>query len=120
MPVVFDKLGIRFTYPENWRLDETEALQGAATVTVYSPGGSFWSISLHAIETVPEELVAATVKALRETYDELDAEPMTEAVAGHESGRERRLLLLPRPDEHGPGPIVRSGAIQRPDSLSGR
>jgi hypothetical protein len=84
MPAVFDKLGIRFTYPENWNLDETEALQGAATVTVYSPGGSFWSISLHSIDSEPEELVAAAVKALKETYDELDSEPTTEVVEGHE------------------------------------
>jgi hypothetical protein len=84
MPAVFDKLGIRFTYPENWKLDETEALEGAATVTVYSPGGSFWSISLHSIDTEPEELVAAAVKALRETYDELDAETTTDEIAGHE------------------------------------
>ena len=84
MPVVFDKLGIRFTYPENWQLDESEALAGAATVTVYSPGGSFWSISLHSIDTEPEELVASAVKALRETYDELDEETISEEVAGHD------------------------------------
>lgn len=83
MPAVFDKLGIRFVYPDNWRLDESEALGGAATVTVYSPGGSFWAVSLHSVDTPPAELVATTVKALRETYDELDAEDVSDEVAGH-------------------------------------
>jgi hypothetical protein len=84
MPAVFDKLGIRFTYPENWSLDETEALEGAATVTVYSPGGSFWAVSLHSAETPPTELVAAAVKALRETYSDLDVEETTEQAAGYD------------------------------------
>lgn len=84
MPAVFDKLGIRFTYPDNWRLDESEALEGAATVTVYSPGGSFWTISLHPPDTPPADLVASAVKALRETYDELDVENVTDTAAGRE------------------------------------
>jgi hypothetical protein len=84
MPAVFDKLGIRFTYPENWRVDESEALGGECSVTVYSPGGSFWAVSLHAPETDPRNLVKAAVKALRETYQDLDDEPLTEEIAGHE------------------------------------
>ena len=39
MPATFNKLGLRFTYPENWTIDESEALEGAAAVTVFSPGG---------------------------------------------------------------------------------
>ena len=31
MPAVFDKLGIRFLYPENWTLDEQEAFEPATT-----------------------------------------------------------------------------------------
>ena len=47
MAAIFDKLGIRFLYPENWKLDESEALEGNQVVTVYSPGESFWSIMIH-------------------------------------------------------------------------
>ena len=39
MAAIFDKLGIRFQYPENWTLDESEALAGDQAVTVFSPGG---------------------------------------------------------------------------------
>ncbi len=39
MPRVYDKLGIRFLYPDNWTLDEDEAIQGNRSVTALSPGG---------------------------------------------------------------------------------
>lgn len=84
MPAQFQKLGIRFTYPENWKLDESEALEGERAVTVYSPGGSFWSISLHDPETKLGTLVKSAVKALRDTYPDLDFEEAVETVAGHQ------------------------------------
>ncbi|MGC3966882.1 MAG: hypothetical protein QM775_05775 [Pirellulales bacterium] len=82
MPATFNKLGLHFVYPDNWSVDETEALEGSASVTVYSPGGSFWSVSLHPKETPPQDLVRSAVKALRQTYDELDAEDVEETLAG--------------------------------------
>jgi hypothetical protein len=82
MPAVFRKLGLSFTYPENWSLDEGEALEGNRSVAVYSPGGSFWSVSIHPSETRPHDLVKAAIKALRETYDELDTEEIEDSMAG--------------------------------------
>jgi hypothetical protein len=82
MPATFNKLGLQFVYPDNWTVDETEALEGAASVTVYSPGGSFWSVSLHPRETPPQELVRSAVQALKQTYDELDTEDVTQDLAG--------------------------------------
>ncbi len=81
MPATFNKLGLRFTYPENWTVDESEALEGAAAVTVFSPGGSFWSVSLHSKETPARDLVRSAVKALKQTYEELDAEEVSEVLA---------------------------------------
>jgi hypothetical protein len=82
MPAVFRKLGLSFTYPDNWTLDEQEALEGNGSVTVYSPDGSFWSVSIHPSDSRPRALVKAAVKALRETYDELDAEEVEDSMAG--------------------------------------
>jgi hypothetical protein len=82
MPAVFQKLGLSFTYPENWSLDEGEALEGNRSVAVYSPGGAFWSVSIHPSETRPHDLVKAAIQALRETYDELDAEEVEDSMAG--------------------------------------
>jgi hypothetical protein len=82
MPAVFRKLGLSFNYPENWSLDEGEALDGNRSVAVYSPGGSFWSVSIHPSETAPHDLVKAAIQALRETYDELDVEEVEDSMAG--------------------------------------
>jgi hypothetical protein len=84
MAAIFDKLGIRFLYPENWQLDESEALAGNQLVSVYSPGGSFWSVMIHPPSTAPATLAAAALKAMRQQYDELDSEEVRETVGGHD------------------------------------
>jgi len=65
MPAKFDKMGISFQYPENWTLDEEDALQGRDSVTVYTPGGGFWSVAVHPSTTDPDQL-ATTVWRLKE------------------------------------------------------
>jgi hypothetical protein len=84
MPAQYDKLGIRFQYPENWTLDEIEARDNRNSVSVYSPAGAFWSITLHPPDLSPQELADAALAAMRQEYDELDAEPVAETVAGRE------------------------------------
>ena len=84
MPAAYEKLGIRFQYPENWTLDEIEALEGNNSVTVYTPNGGFWSIMIHPPGTSPAELADAALEAMREQYDDLDVESAAETVAGRE------------------------------------
>ncbi len=83
MPAVFNKLGITFSYPENWQVDEAEAVEGARSVTLYAPGGgAFWTVSVHPRKTDPLRLANAASKALQEEYDSLESEPVSENVAG--------------------------------------
>lgn len=84
MPAVFNKMGIRFTYPDNWTVDETSALEGAASVTVYSPTESFWSVSLHPADVEAESLIRSAIAALKETYSDLDVEEINESIQGRE------------------------------------
>ncbi len=82
MPATFDSLGISFQYPENWTLDDSDALLGRKSVTVYSPGGAFWSVAIHSGSTDPDELAKAVVEGMKQTYEGLEAEPAEEIVAG--------------------------------------
>ena len=82
MPALFNKLGINFHYPENWTLDEQEALEGEPTVTVNSPGGAFWSVAIHPIADDPGRLTKTAVDALKQVYSDLDAEEASDQVAG--------------------------------------
>jgi hypothetical protein len=82
MPVKFDKMGIAFQYPDNWTLDEKDALAGEDSVTVYSPGGAFWSVAVRPRTASPEQLAQEAVDALRQEYSQLDAERVKDRVAG--------------------------------------
>jgi len=84
VPGKFDKLGISFRYPDNWTLDEEDALAGRRSVTVYSPGGAFWSVTLHPPSADPARLAMAAVDAMREEYPEIEVEEIREALAGRE------------------------------------
>jgi hypothetical protein len=84
VPAAFDKLGIHFLYPDNWTLDEQDAIAGNRSVTVYSPGGAFWSIVVHDPTADLRELAAEALNALKAEYEGAEAEPAREEVAGHE------------------------------------
>ena len=78
----FDRLGLRFDHPDNWAVDTDDAEGRFATATVYAPGGAFWSVSGHAAGGDPRELAAAVVAHMKQEYQELDAEPAEEDLAG--------------------------------------
>ena len=84
MPLKFEKLGISFQYPDNWTLDEEDALVGRRSVTVYSPGGAFWSVAAHPRSADPARLAKAAVEAMRQEYEGLEAEETREALVGRE------------------------------------
>ena len=79
----FDRFGLAFDYPDNWTVDAGDAAGGRPEVTVYSPGGAFWSVSLHTPAGGAEELAAAVVTQMREEYRDLDSEPAKASVSGH-------------------------------------
>jgi len=78
MPNVFEKLGIRFLYPDNWTLDEQEAIEGNESVTVVSPGGAFWSIVLHPDDDDPNRLATTALKTLQAEYADSEVEAVAE------------------------------------------
>lgn len=84
MPARFDKLGISFQYPENWTLDEADAVAGRQSVTVSSPGGAFWSVALHPATADPAGLARAVVDAMKDEYKEVEVDEAHETLVGHE------------------------------------
>lgn len=85
MPRQFDKLGVSFQYPDNWTLDEQEVLVGRRSVTVYSPGGAFWSVSIHSRNVDPAKLAKAALNAMREEYPDLEQEEVRDTIARRET-----------------------------------
>ncbi len=95
MPAKYEKLGIAFQYPENWTLDEEDAISGRGSVTVYSPGGGFWTVALHPESADPSKLAQAAVDAMKGEYEGLEVEEAREDLAGHElSGFDLNFFYL--------------------------
>lgn len=84
MPALFDKMGIRFQYPDNWTLDESDAAEGLWSVSVQSPGGAFWSVFIHPRGVSPREIVRSVVVTMKNEYPDMDVEPVHESIAGKE------------------------------------
>jgi hypothetical protein len=83
MPALFDKLGIKFLYPDDWTLEPStdEDQQGA---TVYSPGGAFWSVVVRGRDDDPVELAKVAMAAIGDLYTDIDTEAVEETIGGHE------------------------------------
>jgi hypothetical protein len=80
MPAVYEKMGIRFLYPDNWVLDESEAVAGHQSVSVHSPSGAFWSIAVHDLPVDPSELASTALRTLKAEYPDSEAEVVSEQV----------------------------------------
>ncbi len=93
MAAVFDHLGIHFLYPENWSV-ETEQEEDEIEVTVFSPGGGFWSLAVSE-DSDPQALAELVVQAMNEQYDELDSEIVSDSIGGEElSGYDLNFYCL--------------------------
>jgi len=84
MPQQFDKLGIRFAYPDNWALEEEEVAGGQA-VSVSSPGGAFWWVAIFEQRKPAAEIARAVIEGLRQQYNNIDVEAVVgDVIAGQE------------------------------------
>ncbi len=84
MPSEWRFEGISFQYPENWSLDEEDIAAGQRSVTVYSPGGGFWSLCIYPSSVDPKQLAEAAALAMREEYEGLEAEAIEESINGRD------------------------------------
>jgi hypothetical protein len=63
-------------------VDEEDATPGHRSVTVYSPGGGFWSIAMHNGSTDPSKLANAALEAMKQEYQGLEVEEVQETLVG--------------------------------------
>ena len=79
--MLFQANGIRFQYPDNWKLVR-EDVETGWTVSVQSPATAFFMLTFD--DQMPESgLVAQTVlDALRADYPDLEADDALESLAG--------------------------------------
>jgi hypothetical protein len=79
MPAVYQKLGVRLLYPENWSVTEEETYEWPRTVTFQSPETSFWTLHVFPPEHSSQAGIDEVVKAIREVYEDLEVLPAEES-----------------------------------------
>ncbi len=95
MPAEYNHDNIRFQYPENWRVEEDDLWAGKHSITVYSPEGAFWSVSVYPRDADPQKLAEAAVEAMRQEYDTLEYQSAPLTLAGRSLvGYEMNFFLL--------------------------
>lgn len=73
MVAVFNRDGIQFQYPENWRLTEESDAAAGLCVSVQSPESGFWMLQVIQTDQSPEHLVSDVLRSMRKEYDSIDA-----------------------------------------------
>ncbi len=73
--------GIRFRYPENWRLEREDSESGW-TVSLQSPSTAFCMISLDEGRPSIDQVAETALSALREVYPDLEADDYVDSLAG--------------------------------------
>ncbi len=81
MPALFEQLGLRFEYPENWAIEETSEGE-VEQVLVSSPNTAFWHLSKYPQGTDLEPLFDEAMAALRSEYKDMETEPADDTVDG--------------------------------------
>lgn len=94
MPLVFQADGIRFQYPDNWRLTREEAETGW-TVTVESPATAFFLLTFDSAMPDVDHVATTVLDALRSEYPDLEADDAVETLAGQPAlGHDIRFFSL--------------------------
>jgi hypothetical protein len=80
---IYEGHGVRFEYPPDWELEESDEGE-AATVEVQAPGGLAFAL-VRTDESGPDPAGVAdeVLEAMREEYPDLEAAPAMENIAGH-------------------------------------
>ena len=83
MTAVYDKLGLNFLYPENWKLIDESESETPHSITLETPDGSaIWTVHVYPEDAVEEEVLKETLATLQETYEDLEIAPYEGELAG--------------------------------------
>lgn len=77
----FERSGVTFRYPDNWKLETEEAGDGW-TVSLQSPETAFLLVSLRPDAVGAGQVADEALAVLTGEYPDLDAEPVVESLAG--------------------------------------
>lgn len=81
MPQMYDDHGIRFQFPDEWELNE-DLNDNELSISINSPGTSFWSLTVDFENRSPEMLVKSAIDAFRQAYQDVDSYTVESKICG--------------------------------------
>jgi len=69
MPAVYEKHGLQFQYPENWRLQENAPDRLPHEITLETPQGGFWSLSVYPLQADLNQLCQESLQEFQRQYE---------------------------------------------------
>ncbi|QDT02649.1 hypothetical protein K227x_10270 [Rubripirellula lacrimiformis] len=87
MPATFEALGLKFLYPDNWKIAERASDEGIEGTTFDLPTGGFFSIERARGLASNDELIENIQAAIAKEYGEVEVDPveMDDALPGEQT-----------------------------------
>lgn len=83
MTAVYDKLGLKFLYPENWKLIDESDSEMPHVITLETPDGSCtWAVHAYRPDADRDLILRETLATLGETYEDLEITPLEGEIGG--------------------------------------
>lgn len=77
MTASYDRSGLKFLYPENWKITDQVDDSLPRAITLEAPGGSaIWAIHAYPGDDDFDHVLKSTLGPLRETYFDLEVTPI--------------------------------------------
>lgn len=74
MTAKYDRDGITFQYPENWKLEEDPLTGIPRTISVTSDDGAFWSATIYLQDQPLKQLQHQYIEALEAEYEDAEVD----------------------------------------------
>jgi len=78
VPAVYENLGVRFLYPENWSITDEQDEGWPRSVTVQSPQTGFWSLHVYPAGEDVKAVVKELIAAIQAEFSDIEVLPAKE------------------------------------------
>lgn len=93
MTAVYEKHGVRFQYPENWKLYE-ESSRWPREITLESPSGAIWALHVYFPPDKPQRLLEDSLQAMHREYRDIETHKVSELLDAETSAEGYNLLFF--------------------------
>ena len=76
MTAIYDKLGLRFMYPEGWSITEDNVTDLPRSLAMESPRGGAWELIVYDGRREAEDLTGEVLAAMRNEYEGIEVSPL--------------------------------------------